>query len=123
MHANVSGAGSSAPPLRFLLPVPILARRLLLRAVPLWIGMRTAAVVVRNYLISLGIAPPPPGFSLGWQGGALLVVAATAAVLIAERRRGVPPLLLANLGTPPAAAACWIAATLPALEAGASCLL
>lgn len=116
MHAQDSAAGHGAPPLGFLLPQPILARRMIVRGVLVWLLMRAGAGAT---LAAMG---EPVGFSLGWQAAALLSLAATAAVVIAERRRGVPPLLLANLGTPPAAAACWVAVTLLVMEAGVSWL-
>ncbi|HEU4454021.1 MAG TPA: hypothetical protein VFR81_13220 [Longimicrobium sp.] len=108
------------PRFRYFLPHSLVARRMVLSAIPVWAFFRICAAAV---LMALGL-PPEGAPMVGDQAmaGVLVTAVVTGAVMIYARRRG-STLLLANLGSPPAATAGWIAALVSVLDWGAWWLL
>lgn len=123
MSAHLAPAERAAPRFRYFLPHSPVARRMVLLSIGVWAGFRICATVVSRVVAADRAAPgdaPDPGV----QAMAWIVVTAvvTGAVMIVARRRG-DTLLLANLGSPPAATAGWIAALVTVLDWGAWWLL
>jgi hypothetical protein len=108
------------PRFRYFLPHSLVARRMVLLSIVLWVFFRICAAAV---LMALGVPPEGPPL-VGEQAMAwvLVTAAVVGAVMIYARRRG-STLLLANLGSPPAAMAGWIAALVSVLDWGAWWLL
>ncbi len=97
---------------------------MVLLSIGVWVAFRIAVWVV-SQVVGGALGAAPGGTSeVGTQAMAWIGVTAvvTGAVMIHARRRGTS-LLLANLGSPPAATAGWIAALVTVLDWGAWWLL
>jgi len=124
MSAEFAAAPRAAPRFRYFLPHSLVARRMLLLTVPVWAGFRICVAVVRSMALgnprgAAALEAPVGDQAMVWIGVTAVV---TGAVMIHARRRGTS-LLLANLGSPPAATAGWIAALVTVLEWGTWWLL
>jgi hypothetical protein len=118
MSVDPALAERVAPRFRYLVPHSLVARRMVLLALALWVAFRVCAAAA--FRASAGFHAPGEAPTPAVQAMAWIVVTAvvTGAVMIVARRRG-ETLLLANLGSPPAATAAWIAALLTVLDWGA----
>jgi hypothetical protein len=122
MPADFAAAECAAPRFRYFVPHSLVARRMVLLALGLWVAFRMCAAAAFRAsagLHPLGEAPRPGVQAMAW---ILVTAVVTGAVMIVARRRG-ETLLLANLGSPPAATAAWIAALVTVLDWGAWWLL
>ena len=123
MSPDPARAERGASRFRYFLPHSLVARRMVLLSLGLWVAFRMMAGAVIS-AVAEDAPPPEDATKLGVQ--AVVWVAVTAAVvgavMIDARRRG-DALLLANLGSPPAAVAGWIAALVTLVDWGAWWLL
>jgi hypothetical protein len=122
MSVDPALAERAAPRFRYFVPHSLVARRMVLLAFALWVAFRMCAAAAFRGAAGFharGEAPTPGVQAMAW---ILVTTVVTGAVMIVARRRG-ETLLLANLGSPPAATAGWIAALVTALDWGAWWLL